>query len=148
MDKMQFSIEIQAPPEKVWETMLGEETYKQWTSAFAADSQVITDWQEGSKAVFGDGKGSGMLSRIEKNVPNRFLSIKHLGMIKNGVEDTESEEVKSWAGALENYTLEEVNGSTNLRIEMDISEAFKDYFIETWPKALAKLKEISESAGS
>jgi uncharacterized protein YndB with AHSA1/START domain len=148
MDKMQFSIEIQAPPEKVWETMLGEETYKQWTSAFAADSQVITDWKEGSKAVFGDGKGSGMLSRIEKNVPNRFLSIKHLGMIKNGVEDTESEEVKSWAGALENYTLEEVNGSTTLRIEMDISEPFKDYFTETWPKALAKLKEISESASS
>jgi hypothetical protein len=145
MNRMQFSIDIKAPREKVWDTIIGAETYRQWTSVFSPDSHVDTDWKEGSKAIFGDGKGNGMVSMIEKNIPNQFLSIKHLGVIKNGVEDTESEEVKLWAGALENYTLEENNGTTTLRIDMDSNEDFIDFFTNTWPKALEKVKEISES---
>src|SRR4051812_48600251 len=99
MKKQAFKITINATPEKVWEVIIGEQTYPMWTAAFAEGSQVETDWKEGSKAIFGDGKGSGMLAVIERNVPNQFLSIRHIGEVKDGVEDTESERVKSWAGA-------------------------------------------------
>jgi hypothetical protein len=146
MERLNFSIKINAPKEKVWETMLGEKTYPEWTAAFAEGSQVETDWQKGSKAIFGDGKGNGMVSTIAENKPNEYLSIKHLGMIKNGVEDTTSEEVKSWAGAMENYTLKETNGVTEVTIEMDSDPGFKDYFTQTWPKALDKVKEIAEKS--
>jgi hypothetical protein len=72
------------------------------------------------------------------------MSIEHLGYVKDGVEDTTSEKIKAWAGAMENYTLKTVNGQTEVIVDMDITDEFKDYFIETWPKALKKLKEITE----
>lgn len=147
---MDFKIEINAPREKVWDVLFGEETYPIWTKAFSENSNVETDWKKGSKALFHDGNGKGMVSRIAENVPNEFLSIEHLGMYDNGVEDYESEHVKSWAGAKENYTLTDLDGQTSLLIymEMDESEANKqmiEMFAKMWPNALDKVKELSES---
>ena len=90
-----------------------------------------------------------MVSRIAENVPNEFMSIEHLGMYDNGVEDYESEQVKMWAGAKENYTLTDVDGKTHLDVymQMDESEENKkmiDMFADMWPKALAKVKELAE----
>lgn len=144
MERLNFSIKINAPKEKVWDTMLGKETYPEWTSEFAPGSMVETDWQKGSKAVFGDGKGNGMISTIAENKPNEYLSIKHLGMMRNGVEDTTSDDVKAWTGAMENYTLKETNGVTEVSVEMDSDSEYKDYFNKTWPLALDKLKNIAE----
>jgi len=45
---------------------------------------------------------------------------------------------------LENYTFTNQNGKTVVKVEMDSNQEFKSYFEETWPKALKKLKEISE----
>ena len=72
------------------------------------------------------------------------MSFKHLGMIKDGTEDTESEEVKKWAGAFENYTLEQTNGTTHLKVEMDMTPEHKEYFEKTWPIALDKVRYLSE----
>lgn len=67
-------------------------------------------------------------------------------VVKNGIEDTESEEVKSWAGAKENYRLSDEDGKTKLKVELDIDEKndFKDYFLKTFPVALEKVKELAE----
>ena len=144
MEKMTFKATINAPREKVWEVLWGKESYPAWTSAFAEGSKVDTDWKKGSKAIFHDGKGQGMVSTIAENKPNEYMSIKHLGVIKNGVEDLESEEVKEWAGAFENYTLKTNNNKTELMVDMDTAEAYRDYFLKTWPVALAKVKELAE----
>jgi uncharacterized protein YndB with AHSA1/START domain len=145
MERQQFRISINAPREKVWDVLLGTDTYPQWTAPFAEGSSVKTDWKKGSKTLFLDGQGSGMVSEIAENIPNEFLSIRHLGEIKDGVEDLESEEVKEWAGSLENYTLKAVEGNTELTVDIDINDAFKDYMLKTWPLALGKVKEMSEN---
>jgi uncharacterized protein YndB with AHSA1/START domain len=145
MHRLTFSITINAAKEEVWRAMLADTTYRQWTSAFVEGSYAVTDWTEGSKALFLTPTGDGMVSRIVAHRPNEFLSIKHLGTVKDGVEDTESAEEKDWAGALENYTLREADGSSTLTVEMDVKEEYRSYFEETWPKALSKLKEISET---
>ena len=144
MEKQEFKISIDAPKEKVWNVLWGENTYPAWTSVFAEGSRVETDWKKGSKAVFHDGQNNGMISSIAENIPNEYMSIKHLGTLKNGVEDMDSPETKEWAGALENYTLRNANGKTELVVDMDIAEQYKDYFIKTWPKALDKVKELAE----
>ena len=59
------------------------------------------------------------------------MSIKHPGTLKNGVEDLNSEETNSWARALENYTLKTIDGKTELLIDIDITDEFKDYFLKT-----------------
>jgi hypothetical protein len=85
-----------------------------------------------------------MVSRIDDLVPNEFMSFQHLGEVKNGVEDTTSERVQQWSGGRENYTLQNADGKTELTVDLDMVEEFKDYFTGTFPKALAKVKELSE----
>lgn len=145
MKKLDYEILIDAPREVVWQTLWDDTTYRQWTSAFNENSYAETDWKEGSKVLFLDGSGSGMVARIAKNVPNEYMSIEHLGMIENNVEDLDSEKVKSWAGAHENYLLKTVDSKTKLAIELDVAETSENMMNEMWPKALQRLKEISEN---
>ena len=145
MEKLNFSASINAPKEKVWELLWDDSGYRAWTSAFTEGSYAKTDnWKEGSKVLFLDSKGSGMVSTVAANKPNEFMSFKHLGEVKDGIEDTTSEKVTAWAGALENYTLTEADGKTALAIEMDITPEFKEMFEKMWPVALEKVKALSE----
>src|SRR5437868_14316853 len=117
MEKLHFKTLINAPQEKVWDVLWGSLTYPMWTSVFAEGSSVETDWKEGSKVLFLDGKGHGMVSTIAKKTPKEFMSFKHLGTVNNGVENVDSEQNKEWAGWLENYTLKTVEGKTDLTID-------------------------------
>ena len=148
MDKLKFSIVINAPKEKVWDTMLEDKTYRIWTEEFTPGSHYIGSWDEGSKILFlgpaNDGKLGGMVSRIKENKLHKFISIEHLGEVLDGIEDTTSDRVKIWAGALENYTFIDKDDKTELVVDMDINEEFKEMFEGMWPKALQKLKSLCE----
>ncbi|TBO41183.1 SRPBCC family protein [Pedobacter kyonggii] len=140
MEKIEFKTTINATAEKVWDALFGVETYPKWTAVFAEGSRVETDWKKGSKALFLGDNGDGMVAVIQDNIPNRYMSIKHLGEIKDGKEDLSGD----WGETFENYTLNERDGKTELLIDMNISDEWKDYFEKTWPKALDKVKEIAE----
>ncbi len=113
---------------------------------FAEGSYAVTDnWKEGSEVKFLDPKDSGMISKVAANRPNEFMSFEHLGEIKDGVEDTNSDKVKEWAGAKENYMLKEKDGVTELAVDMDITDEYKDMFTEMWPKALENVKALAEN---
>lgn len=148
MEKLQFKIDIHASSEKVWDTMLEDKTYRIWTEEFSPGSHYIGNWEQGTKILFlgpaNDGKLAGMVSRIKENKPYKYISIEHLGEVYDGVEDTTSDRVKVWAGALENYTFVDKDGKTELVVDMDINEEFKGLFEGMWPKALQKLKSLCE----
>ncbi len=145
MKKLQFSIDIKAPREKVWKILWDDATYRNWTSVFGEGSYAVTDWKEGSKVMFLSGTGDGMFSIIAKLRPNEFMSFKHLGVIKNRKEEATNKETETWAGAMENYTLAENGGLTKLTVDMDVSDDHKDHFEDIFPKALNKVKELSEN---
>lgn len=145
METLHFSTHIRAPREAVWKTMLDPETYPLWTASFMEGSSFEGSWEKGSKIKFLGPDQTGMFSEIAENKPYEFLSIHHLGVIKEGgVIDTESDEVKAWTPAYENYTFREKDGGTELLVDMDTGTEYEKYFNETWPKALAKLKEMCE----
>lgn len=148
MKKLQFKTHINAPVKKVWDTMLEDKTYREWTVPFHDGSYFEGDWSKGSKIKFlgpdEQGGVGGMIARIAENKPYEFVSIEHQGMINNGVEDTTSEAVKKWTPAFENYTFKEVDGGTELVVDLDIHEDYAEMFTDMWPKALVKLKEIAE----
>ncbi|MBU3668866.1 MAG: SRPBCC domain-containing protein [Candidatus Taylorbacteria bacterium] len=143
MEKLTFTITIHAPREKVWSTMLSKGTYEAWTAAFQEGSTYEGSFDEGSEISFigpsEDGNISGMYAVIAVHRPHEFVSIVHKGELKNG-------EKIPWSGAegYENYTFSEVNGSTELKIDLQIPTEWKDMFADMWPKALMKLKEIVE----
>ncbi len=149
MQKMHLSCFINAPKEKVWDVMLSDASYREWTTVFMQGSYYKGNWEQGSKILFlapgKDGKGEGgMTSYIKENRPYEFISIEHKGMIMDGVEDTESDMVKSWAGAHENYTFTEKDGGTELVIDMDVDDKEKDSMEEAWKKGLEVLKGLVE----
>jgi hypothetical protein len=156
MKKLQFKVNIDAPVTKVYDCMLGissKSTYEQWTSMFNPTSTYEGSWDKGTKIRFigvdEKGEKGGMVSRIVENIPNRFVSIQHYGILKADNEITEGPEVEKWANGLENYTFEENNGSaryrgTTVTVDLDTAEDFVDYMNQTYPKALDKLKEICE----
>jgi uncharacterized protein YndB with AHSA1/START domain len=147
-EKMHFEITIDAKAEKVYQYMLDDMKYSEWTSVFNPSSHYIGSWEKGSIILFlgtdSDGKTGGMVSRIKENLPDRFVSIEHYGAIKDGSEVFCGKEVDQWAGALENYTFIEAKGTTLLKVDVDVHEDYISYFASTWPEALKKLKEICE----
>jgi uncharacterized protein YndB with AHSA1/START domain len=150
MQKIHFSIQINAKKEKVWDIMLNDTTYREWTKPFHEGSYYKGDWSEGSKMLFlgpdeTGKKEGGMVSRIKENRKYEFISVEHLGFVMDGIEDTTSEDVKKWTPAFENYTFIDKDGGTELNIDMEVAnDEFKTMFEETWPKALSELKRVVE----
>jgi hypothetical protein len=151
MKKMQFKKEIAASAQKVYETMLGlkdKNTYEYWTSAFNPTSSYEGSWEKGSKIYFvgvdENGKKGGMVSEIIEHKPAKFVSIRHYGFLDGDTEVTTGEQVEKWAGGQENYSYQENFGITTVTVDMDAIDEYLDYFNNTYPAALDKLKEISE----
>jgi hypothetical protein len=144
MERTQFKVMINASPAVVWDILWNDATYPLWTAPFSPGSRAETDWEKGSKVLFLNGENKGMVSTIAEKIPNEFMSFEHLGMVSGGVEDMESAKTQGWAGAKENYTLTPVGEKTELTVDMDMTDEFKDYFLTTWPKALEALKDLAE----
>ena len=149
MKKLTYQIKIDAPVANVFKTMLDKETYKQWTSAFDPSSDFEGIWDKGQKIYFTgvdeNGEKGGMVAEIAEYIPNSYVSIRHLGILDKGQEVLSGPTVEDWAGALENYSFTEIDGQTLLKVDVDTSDEYIDYFNEAWPKALQRLKEISET---
>lgn len=152
-EKLHYEITIGAKSHRVYNIMLEEKTYREWTKEFNPTSRYEGSWEKGSKIIFlgsdDQGNEGGMVSRIRENIPNRFVSIEHIGLFEDGKEITSGPKVEPWAGGLENYTFVEQNGSTFLSVDLEFKTGGMDkqmltYFENTWPKALNKLKEICE----
>jgi uncharacterized protein YndB with AHSA1/START domain len=149
MTTLHFNISVDASKKKVWETMLQDASYREWTRAFnPAGSWYEGDWNQGSEIRFigagENGTVSGMVGRIKESRPYDFLSIEHLGVIHQGKEDTTSDAVKQWAPAFENYTFKDRDGATEVLVDMDADEQHAAMFEQMWPNALQKLKELAE----
>jgi hypothetical protein len=143
--RIQFSIVIAAPVSSVYALMIAPESYRGWTSAFAEGSHYQGSWQKGKTIRFLSPSGDGMVAEIAENRANQFISVKHLGYIVNGVDDTKSEAIRASAPAYENYTFEPATERTKLVVDQDVTAEFESYIAEAWPKALERLKQICES---
>lgn len=145
---LQFEIEINKDTESVYNCMIDKKKYREWTSVFNESSEYRGSWEKGSKILFigvnSEGEQEGMVSRIKENIPGKFISIEHMGILKHGVERTCGPDVDDWQGALENYTFRPRAGKTILTIDLDANKEWLDYLREEWPKALSRLKEVCE----
>ncbi|MBP7821316.1 MAG: hypothetical protein KA010_00240 [Saprospiraceae bacterium] len=147
LTKLNFTIFIEASPEKVWHSLWDIENYKQWTSVFSEGSYYEVDnFTEGNKIHLLTPKGDGMYSILEKIIVNKQLSFKHIGDIIDfkEVPVNAAESVENWSGAYETYTLNAKNGGTELSVSVDTLDKYIDFMNSTFPKALSALKEIAE----
>jgi uncharacterized protein YndB with AHSA1/START domain len=142
MHRLRFSIDIEAPRERVWKVLWDDETFRDWTSVFSEfqekASYIKSEWREVGRFEFFQ-SGAGSYGVIEKLVPNELVSFRHLGEIREG------KDVPSDQGSLrETYTLVDRDGFTTLSIEHDVPEELKGMFEEMSPKTLERVKALSE----
>ena len=140
MTTLDFSIQINAPKEEVWQQLWSDAGYRKWTSPFMEGSYAESDWNEGSKIKFLSPNGEGMFGIIKRKIENKEMSFEHQGEIVNG-----KEEPRNWGGAQERYFLSDNNGGTELKVQLQTTEEYKDYFNTAFPKALEMVKNISEA---
>lgn len=142
MNRLEFSIDIKAGKEAIWNALWSDSGYRDWCGVFFEGSNVVTDdWKEGSTVMFLSPDQSGIYSTIEKHIPNKIMQFKHCGMVTKGEKQPVDEKAKEWAGAMETYTLTEGEDVNTLTVEIDVMDEHLDFMKTTFPKALEKLKD-------
>ena len=145
MKNLTFEIEINATADKVWNAMWKEENYKKWTSAFCEGSYAKSSWKQGERIHFLDPNGNGMYSEISTLIPIEKMFFTHIGNIKEFEGQPLDEATKAWTGAQENYTIISNETTSKVIVTLDIVEDHANYFLNSFPKGLAKIKEIAEN---
>jgi hypothetical protein len=105
---------------------------------------VKTNWNEGDSVHFLTPDGKGMNSIIEKKVLNQYIAFKHISELENFEPQPIDEATSEWTGAMEIYELIPNQSSVTLKVLMDTSEKYIEYFETTFPKGLERVKELSE----
>ena len=142
MQKMQFSIEIKAPQEKVWTTLWEDTTFRDWANIIDKGTYMKGVMKEGNKIQFiSSVNGYGVTSLIEKLDPNEFVSFRHSADTK---ESGKQEREKEWTGGTESYSLTEKNGVTTLIVKIDVPQEQEETFNTRFPKALERIKTLAE----
>jgi hypothetical protein len=145
MKKLEYTIEIAAPKEKVWNVLWNDQSYRDWTRVFHDGSYAVSDWKEGSRIHFLTGDGRGMYSSIAKLIPNEYMWFVHHGEVIGFEEVPPNEKTKSWEGGTENYSLSEAHGVTTLAVSHDTVPEFEAYLQEKFPLAMAEIKRLAEA---
>ncbi len=145
MKKIKKAIDIHAPKENVWQVLTEDRYNRSWYNTFSEGTKAETDWQLGSKVLFSDDSGNGIIGKIVTNKPAEFLSIEYTGMILNGKENYEHKDAKAVMGAHETYMISENGPVTRLSIACDMNEEWLDSMSAAWDKALLKVKVMAEN---
>ena len=143
LNQLHYTIDIDAPRDKVWRVLWDDASFRDWSSVFAEGSYAVSDWKEGSTVQFIDpSSNSGMQAIIEKKRPGEYISFRHEAEIKDG----KVQPGPAWSGAHENYTLTSNDGRTTLKVDVDAADEHRKMFEDTFPKALKRVKALSEAA--
>lgn len=141
MITLEFEIEIAASRKRIWEALWSDANYRYWTQVFGEGSYVETDgWKQGTEVRFLPPDGRGMYSLIERHEPQQQLCFRHLGSIADGQREPFPEGTPS----RECYTLSESDKSIRLSARLETVAASEPFFRDTFPAALARVKEKAE----
>lgn len=141
MKQLQFSIEIHAPKERVWDTLWQDETLQQWAGIIDPGTYMVGELREGNEVQYISANGYGITSKVLKLTPSEFLLLKHRADTQ---ERGKQEREKEWTGGEESYKLKEEDGTTTLVVTFDVPEDMNEYFQTTYPKALEQVKLLAE----
>ncbi len=148
MEQLHYKTIINAPRQTVWNTMLDPESYKQWVKAFSPNSQYEGQWLQGSTIKFFDPNMGGTKALLEIVKPYEHIHAKHIAILnKDGTEDIESDIAQKWIGVTETYRLKDVDGGTELTIDILSHKDFVGMFDDGWPVALESLRGLCEGSG-
>ncbi len=149
MKTLTYHINIQAPVQQVWNTMLQPDTYKQWVAVSWPGSFYKGNWEKDARIRFISDDGSGTLAHIKEITPYKTINAEHIAVLHpGGIEDSNSDLAKGWIGITEQYRFEQHNNETVLQVDITTNPAWENMFNQGWPGALQKLKELCENTNN
>ncbi len=78
MKELQYSIEIDAPRERVWDTLWQDATFRDWASIIDPETYMVGDLKEGNEIQFiSAANGYGVTSLVKKVIVGEFLLLNH-----------------------------------------------------------------------
>ena len=141
---MTFSIVIEAPRSKVWETLWQDETFRIWASIIDPGTYMLGDLKEGSEVQFiSSESGYGVTSLVEAVITGEYLLLRHRADTKENGQETRTDE---WTGGTERYDLSGQSDKTTLTVSFDVPPEQEAYFTQAYPKALEQVKTLAEAA--
>jgi uncharacterized protein YndB with AHSA1/START domain len=143
--KHNYQIEIDASAEKVWNVLLNDDTYRDWTSYFCEGSYYKGELKQGGRIHFLTPEGFGMYSNIVLYTPFTNILFQHIGELVNFEEQPIDEATEKWTGAFENYILKSNGTKTTLIAEIDLTPEHIAMFNKSFPSGLEKIKLLSET---
>ena len=142
MKEMQFSVEISATKNRVWDTLWQDDTLREWASIIDPGTYMVGDLKEGNEVQFlSSASGYGVTSFVEKLVAGEFVLFRHLADTQEGGN---REREKEWTGGEESYSLAEKDGTTTLTVAFDVPPELEEEFKVSYPKALERVRELAE----
>lgn len=140
MKLLEFTTQISATPEKVWNVLFTQDSYGKWSSAMNQETYFEGNWEEGSIMKFLDQKNNGMYNLVEINKENQLLRMKHLGWIMDGELSPQG-----WEDSTVTYILEPNENGTLLKAEVNSLDEFVEFFNTKYPQNFELIKNLSES---
>lgn len=140
------AIEIAASRDAVWEILTDDRFTPRWYGEFSLGARPETTWEEGSKVLFTDLSGGGLVGEVLVNEPLHMLSVEYQGVVFGGEEDYTSQDAMSVKGGEETYLLTDKEGQTELSVRADILPEYFDSMSSAWGRALQKIKLLAEEA--
>lgn len=141
MKKLEFSIEIKASKEKVWESLWTDQNYRKWTALFLPGSYYEGELKENSDVRFLSPGGHGLFAMVEKVIPFQSMHFLHFGLIIDNI----SQEKTFKDDSIEQYDLYEIEDGTKLTVTLKTEDEYTTYFNNSFPRVLAVVKEIAEN---
>lgn len=142
MKEMQFKIEINAPREKVWQILWEDESLRDWSGIVDPGTYMVGELKEGATVQFNSAEGYGVTSLVAELIPSEFILFKHQADTQDAGKSHRDDQ---WTGGQESYKLTENHGATTLEMRLDVPPELEKIMSASYPKALGRIKELSES---
>ncbi len=142
MNLQHFEIDIHASKERVWDVLWNDKTLKLWAGIVDPGTHMVGELSEGHTVEFISGGGYGVTSLVVKLVPNEYVLMHHSQDTQDGGKNNRGDQ---WTGGKESYTVTENDGLTTLLLNLDVPDELDGVMSSVYPKALDKIKELSET---
>lgn len=144
MKEMQFTVEINASRQRVWDTLWQDKTLRDWAGMIDPGTYMRGELKVGGTVEFISAEnGYGVTSLVEELVAGERLVLRHSADTQDvGTQERE----KEWTGGKESYMLTESGGMTMLLVAFDVPPTQEDYFTATYPKVMARIKQLAEAS--
>ena len=144
MKELQFSVEIHATKQEVWNTLWQDQTFRDWAGLIDPGTYMVGELKEGNEVQYISAEnGYGVTSLVEKCIDGEYLLLKHSADTQ---EVGTKERKKEWTGGSESYSLAETDGITTLTAAFDVPPTQEEFFTANYPMALDRVKELAEQS--